>query len=97
MIPMVPGGERLERFNTLLKLFPKMAKNTKAAMTAYFVKGYTAELIYLEFGIDQPNLSRAVKSMNERNHIVEEIKTIDLYHLTDMDSRNQEKMGNLAS
>jgi hypothetical protein len=83
-LPMVAGGESPERIALLLKLLPKLSKNTCEALTAHFVKGYDTDWIYEMYGIVQPNFTRSINKLNAVNNIVEQIKEADLIHLSDM-------------
>jgi hypothetical protein len=83
LIPMQPGGEKAERINLLLEL-TKLGPETQRMLLAHFVQGASIEHCAVLFDIAQPNVSRSIKVMNDVNHIVEQIKHIDSYHLTDM-------------
>jgi hypothetical protein len=73
-LPMVAGGESPERIALLLKLLPKLSKNTCEALTAHFVKGYDTDWIYELYGIAQPNFSPSATKLNSVNDTVEELK-----------------------
>lgn len=81
LIPMQAGGESLERVELLFKL-TKLGENTKRALVAHFVEGQSVALAAVG-NVQEPNLARAIKCLNEVNDIVENIKHLDLYHLTD--------------
>ena len=82
LIPMQPGGEKTERIILLLSLC-QFGEDTNSALIKYFVNGHPIKLAAYEHGLLRPNLARSIKTLNETSHIVEQIKHIDLYHLTD--------------
>jgi len=74
----------------LLTLASKLSDNTKAALTAHFVNGWDVELTCLAFDILQPNLARSIARINEINDTYEQLKEVDLYHLSDLRSKHSE-------
>lgn len=85
---MIPGGEKEARMKLLFK-FTKLSESTQEMLLAHFVKGVPIEHCVVLFNMAQPNVSRAISAINNINHNVEEIKHIDLYHLTDMKTQNK--------
>tara|TARA_R110002049_G_scaffold127881_7_gene285067 strand:- start:265 stop:588 length:324 start_codon:yes stop_codon:yes gene_type:complete len=83
MIPMQPGGEKEARMKLLFE-FTKLSESTQEMLLAHFVKGVPIEHCVVLFNMAQPNVSRAIKNINDVNHIVEQVKAIDLYHIADM-------------
>jgi predicted transcriptional regulator len=94
---MVPGAESKKRFALLLQLNPKFGENTKNALKAHFTDGWNIELVCCAFDIQQPNLVRSIKKLNETNDIVEQIKHLDLYHLSDLKEANDSHTGPTAA
>ncbi|TDF41926.1 hypothetical protein EYS14_03520 [Alteromonadaceae bacterium M269] len=92
MIPMQQGTESLERFTLLLKIANKFNENTKTALTQHFVNGMDIELVCYTYSIHQPNLQRSINRINEVNGLIEQIKHVDLYHLTDRVPANDSQM-----
>ena len=82
LIPMQAGGESEESIRLLLSLV-KFSENTEKALVLIFASGYEQELAAYVCDLKAPNLSRSIKRINEVNHIVEQKKNLDLYHLTD--------------
>jgi proline dehydrogenase len=82
-LPMVSGGESAELIALLLKLLPKLSQNTCDALTAHFVNGYDAKWVNELYGINEPNLNRAIKKLNAVNDINEQLIELKLSHLSD--------------
>lgn len=83
IIPMQAGIESKERIELLLTLTPKFNDNTKKALRFHFVNGGDVAMCSFMFGIAQPNMQRSINRLNEVNHTVEQIKQLDLYHLSE--------------
>ena len=84
LIPMQPGTESEQRINLLLTIASKLSENTKDALRRHFVMGADTDMCCFIYDLRQPNLARSIKRLNEINHLVEQIKEIDLYHITDL-------------
>jgi hypothetical protein len=85
---MQPGSEKEARIKLLLSLC-RFNENTQAALVAHFVNGQPAELAAYVFDLQRSNLVRSIKTLDEVNHTVEQIKLIDLYHLTDVNQKEE--------
>ena len=79
---MQPTTETPQRIKLLLSL-GKFSQNTQDALLRHFVTGMSIEVCCCVYEILQPNLARSIKRLNEINHVVEQIKQMDLYHLSD--------------
>lgn len=84
LIPLQPGSEKPERMQLLFKLASKFSDATQQALMEHYVKGATVEMVCYLFDLQQPNFARAQARLNQINHTVEQIKHLDLYHLTDI-------------
>ena len=82
IIPMQPSSESSKRIELLLSL-GKFSENTQEALKRHFVTGMSIDVCCCLYDILQPNLMRSIKRLNEINHVVEQIKQMDLYHLSD--------------
>jgi len=80
---MQPGTESAERIELLLRLVPKFNDATRSALRFYYITGGDIATCCTVYGISQRNLHRSVTRLNEVNQIVEDIKTIDLCHLSE--------------
>ncbi|MFC4699362.1 hypothetical protein ACFO4O_04215 [Glaciecola siphonariae] len=89
-IPMQPGIESKERITLLCALVGKFSPNTVDALIRYFTGGATLDLCCCIYDIKLPNLTRSINRLNEINGIVEQIKQIDLNHLSDKYSKTIE-------
>jgi hypothetical protein len=83
-LPMQLGSQTQERLSIVLKLANKLSDNTKAALTKHLVNGWDVDTVCNCFDMKQPNFSRALKTVNEVNHLIEQAKDYDLYHLSDV-------------
>lgn len=83
-LPMQPGAETQERVTLLLRLANKLSDNTKLALKKHLVNGWDVDTVCNCFDMKQPNFSRALKTLNEVNYVVEQIKDYDLYRVNDM-------------
>jgi Gpi18-like mannosyltransferase len=79
-LPMVLGRENPKIINLLFKLLPKMSANTKMALKAHFIDGYSARWIFEIYGIESSNFTRAINTLQAVNNINEEI--IELKRVT---------------
>jgi hypothetical protein len=82
LIPMQAGGEKLKRVKLLLSLC-QFGTDTDGALIAHFVHGQPIKLAAFMHDLQRPNLARSIKTLNDVNQTVEQIKHDDLYHLTD--------------
>ncbi|GAB3021664.1 PapB/FocB family fimbrial expression transcriptional regulator [Bowmanella dokdonensis] len=83
-LPLVAGSEPAERLEILFRLLPRMAKKTKQALLDHLVHGAPVELCCYRYQLLQPNFSRALATLNNTNHLVEQVKDFDLYRLKDI-------------
>jgi hypothetical protein len=83
---MQAGGEKPKRIKLLLSLC-QFGTDTESALIAHFVRGEPIKLAAFMYDLLRPNLARSIKTLNEVNQIVEQIKHDDLYHLTDTKPR----------
>lgn len=80
---MQPSTEPEPRIKILLEL-GRFSDNTADALIKHFVEGKGIDTCCWENDIAQPNFQRSIKRLNEINHLVEQVKEIDLYHLSDV-------------
>lgn len=79
---MQPSTESLERINLLLSL-GRFNENTQDALRKHFVQGFDIEMCCYLCDLRQSNLVRSITRLNEINHVVEQIKELEIYHLTE--------------
>jgi hypothetical protein len=82
-LPMVLGRENIKVINLLFKYLPKMSANTKMALKAHFIDGYSAKWIFEIYGIESSNFTRAINSLQAVNDINEDLIKLKTSHLTD--------------
>lgn len=74
---LVAGTESLSRVKAIFKLTKIESEDVREAVIDHLVKGFDAKMSVARNGIDQPNFNRALRRLNEKAEVVEEIKEDD--------------------
>lgn len=83
LIPMQPGTESEKRIKLLLLMVGKFNENTQEALIRHFTTGMTIDMCCCLHDIKIPNFMRSINRLNEMNDLVEQVKELDIYHLSD--------------
>ena len=74
-LPMIEGNENPQRMEKILSL-TRFNENTKKALVAIYVNGWTVQLAAYTFDIIENNLIRSIKALDKVNQTIHEIKHI---------------------
>tara|TARA_Y100001960_G_C14106176_1_gene555269 strand:- start:241 stop:486 length:246 start_codon:yes stop_codon:yes gene_type:complete len=71
------GMQTQERFELLLSLTRIQSENVINALNDYLVRGMDKKAAALANGVQMPNFSAAINTLEEKAKVVEQIKEID--------------------
>lgn len=73
----LPGCEKPEKIERLLKLTRFKSEDVVLALTEHLIKGSSPSMAAASFRVDDSNFRRALKKLEDTAQLVEEIKDID--------------------
>ncbi len=84
---LLRGGESLERIRLLLKMTGIRSPEIKAAIESHLHLGMREQHAAIKHQVEQQNLNRALKKLNDLTTDYEELKALDWQHLQKITSK----------
>lgn len=92
---LLRGAESQERVKLMLKMTGIRSPGIVAAIYSHLQLGLREKLAAMKHGVDQRNLNRALKRLNNFAKDYEELKALDLKHLNKLHQKSDVKNANI--